>query len=123
MKIIINDRRKIFAIQEEFNTLFPYLKIEFFSRESKQGESSSKKPVKPDSTTLGECRTVHKKGHVTITSDMTVADLEQQFSDVYGLQIQLYRKSGKVWLGTTLTDAWTLEKQNRQGEALSKLAV
>ena len=30
MKIKISDDRKIFEIQEEFNRIFPYLKIEFF---------------------------------------------------------------------------------------------
>lgn len=123
MKITINDHRKIFAIQEEFTTAFPYLKIEFYSKANKQGGASSKKMVKHSSKTLGECRTIHKKGLVTITPEMTVADLEKQFSDVYGLQVQLFRKSGKVWLETTVTDYWTLDVQNRQGEALSKMVV
>jgi hypothetical protein len=50
---------------------------------------------------------------------MTVAELEQQFSDVYGLSVQIFRHSGKAWLETTVTDKWTLEKQNEQGKALS----
>jgi hypothetical protein len=33
--------------------------------------------------------------------------------------VQVFRKSGKVWLETTVTDGWTLEEQNLQGEALS----
>ena len=54
---------------------------------------------------------------------MTVVDLEQSFSDVFGLGVQIFRKSGKVWLETTVTDGWTLDEQNRQGEALSKVIV
>jgi hypothetical protein len=50
---------------------------------------------------------------------MSVAELEQQFSDVYGLSVQIFRQSGKAWLETTVTDKWTLEKQNEQGKALS----
>ncbi len=123
MKLLINDRRKIFAIQEEFNNMFPYLKIEFFSKPSKPGGASAKKLVKHSSKTLGECRTIHTKGTITITPYMTVTDLEQAFNDVYGLDVQILRKSGKVWLETTVTDGWTLEEQNRQGEALSKIAV
>lgn len=119
----INDNRKIFAIKEEFNTVFPYLKLEFFSKPAKIAGISSIKLVKHNSTTLGECRTIHNVGSITITGQMTVADLEQNFSDVYGLGIQIFRKSGKVWLETTVTDGWTLEEQNRQGEALSRIAV
>lgn len=123
MKVTINDKRKIFAIQEEFNQLFPYLKLEFFSKPHKPGGATAKKFVKHNSKTLGECRTVHNKGQITITPQMTVTDLEQRFSDVYGLGVQVFRQSGKVWLETTVTDKWTLEEQNRQGEALSKISA
>jgi hypothetical protein len=123
MKLLINDRRKIFAIQEEFNNMFPYLKIEFFSKPNKPDGALARKLVKHGSKTLGDCRTVHMKGTVTITPSMTVADLERAFSDVYGLGVQVFRQSGKVWLETTVTDGWTLEEQNRQGEALSKTVV
>ena len=123
MKITINDRRKIFAIQEDFNKLFPYLKIEFFSKPHKAGGASAKKLIKHGSKTLGECRTVHSAGSITITPQMTVTDLEQNFADVYGLSTQVFRKSGKTWLETTVTDGWTLDEQNKQGEALSKSGV
>ena len=72
---------------------------------------------------MGECRSVHKKGIITITPNMTVVDLEQRFNDVYGLGVEVFRKSGKVWLETTVTDGWTLEEQNLQGEALSKISA
>lgn len=123
MKVIINDKRKIFAIQEEFNKLFPYLKLEFFSKPHKPGGANGKKFIKHNSKTLGECRTIHNKGQITITPQMTVSDLEQRFGDVYGLGVQVFRQSGKVWLETTVTDNWTLEEQNSQGEALSKISA
>ncbi|MBL7902798.1 MAG: hypothetical protein JNK73_12440 [Bacteroidia bacterium] len=120
MKISINDHRKIHAIQDEFNEVFPYLKIEFFSKPHASGGPSSKKMMKSSSKTLGECRTIHNKGSITISPEMTVDELEQRFMDVYGLSIQVFRKSGKVWLETTITDGWTLEKQNEQGKELSE---
>ena len=119
MKITINDHRKIFAIQKEFSEMFPYLKLEFFSKPHTKGGSSPKELMKPSSKLLGECRTIHNKGVITITPQMTVANVEQGFSDVYGLSVQVFRKSGTTWLETTVTDNWTLEKQNKQGEELS----
>jgi hypothetical protein len=119
MKIIITDRRKIFAIQREFNEMFPFLKLEFHARASKTNVAASLKIVKESSKTLGECRTIHNMGVLTITPAMSVKDLEQHFRDVYGLSVQILRKSGKVWLGTTVTDNWTLKEQNEQGELLS----
>lgn len=120
MKITINDNRKISVLQEEFNTVFPYLKIEFFSRPHLSGKGSAKQYLTHNSKTLGECRTIHNKGELIINSQTTVADLEQNFRKLYGLGVQVFRKSGRVWLETTVTDNWTLEEQNRQGEALSK---
>ena len=122
MNVAINDQRKIFAIQEEFNEVFPYLKLEFFSKPHSACIGSPKKLIKHSSKTLGECRTIHNKGIITIVPQMTVCDLEQNFSNVYGLGVQIFRKSGKAWLETTVTDGWTLEMQNAQGLELSKSA-
>lgn len=119
MKITINDHRKVFAIQKEFNTILPYLKLEFFGKPSKNGAASSRKLIEHPSKTIGECRVIHNKGSLTITPSMTVADLEQAFSDIYGISVQVFRKSGKAWLETSVTNNWTLEEQNKQGEALS----
>lgn len=119
-KILINDHRKIFAIQEDFHNMFHCLKIEFYSKPSKVGASSSKKIIKHPTKTLGECRVIHNKGTLTITPGMTVAELERNFDDVYGLLVNIFRKSGNAWLDTSLTGNWTLEQQNKLGEELSK---
>ena len=121
MNIVIDDNRKISEIQEEFNSLFPYLKIEFFSSMHKPGCASAKVFLKHGSKTLNECRSIHKRGKITIIPAMTVNELEQTFGNKYGLGIQVFRKSGKVWLETTVTDSWTLKEQNNQGEELSRV--
>ncbi|MBI4930386.1 MAG: hypothetical protein HY841_06465 [Bacteroidetes bacterium] len=120
MKILINDHRKIYAIQKEFSKIFPYLKLQFFGKPHKVGAPSSKKIMKHPSKTIGQCRVIHNKGKLTITPTMSVSDLEQGFSDVYGLSVQVFRQSGRVWLKATATDDWTLESQNRQGKELSE---
>jgi hypothetical protein len=119
MRILISDKRKIFSIQKEFSQMFPFLKLEFFAKSSKQGGMSSNRVVREPAKTLGECRTIHNSGSLTITPGMTVKDLEQNFRDIYGLTVQILRKSGKAWLGTTVTDGWSLKEQNEQGESLS----
>jgi hypothetical protein len=118
MNIKISDDRKISTIQREFNNLFPYLKLEFFKK-MPNGESSSKNLLRDPSLTIGACRKIHTAGKLSITSEMTVTDLEGAFSKIYGLSVQVFRKSGKVWLETSVTDHWTLDLQNKQGESLS----
>ena len=113
MKININDKKKISSIQKEFSQAFPYLKIEFFSKPHSVGSPSSKKTMKPSTKTIGECRTVHSSGTITISPKTTAAELEQNFLDIFGLSVQVFRKSGNAWLETTVTDSWSLEKMER----------
>jgi len=120
MKLVINDHRKIFAIQEDFNKLFPYLKLEFYSKPPGIGVGSSNKLVKRSSKTLGEYRIIYNKGKLTVTSQMTSSEIVENFRDIYGLTVKIFRKSGKAWLETTVTGKWTLEEQNLRGEELSK---
>jgi len=119
MKIAINDHRKIFAIQEAFTEKFPFLKLEFFAKPHKQSGASPKKLMNHSGKTLGECRTIHNAGTITITGSMTAGELEQRFADVYGLSVQVFRRSGNMWLETTVTDSWTLDQQNAEGESFN----
>lgn len=119
MKITISQDRTFFDIQEEFSKVFPYLKIEFFKKKPKQGEQFEQKQVKYKSKTLAEYSTTAGNGNIIITPKMTVANLEKSFNNEYGLKIKVYRNSWRVWLEATVTDGWTLEEQNKQGEALS----
>ena len=123
MKIVITDNRKIQQLQEQFSAAFPFLKLEFFSKPHKPGAGTAARLRKPVDKTIGECRRKTNRGHLNIDPDMTVAELEQRFRDTYGLNVQVFRKSGKVWLETTVTDGWTLDEQNRQGEMLSSLVL
>lgn len=116
MKIAINNHRKIFAIQEEFNTAFPNLKLEFYSKPHQSSGSSEKEFIKHSSKTLGECRTIHEDGNITITPNMTVINLEENFRNIYGLGVQVFKKSGNTWLETIETNGLTLDAQNKQGE-------
>jgi hypothetical protein len=119
MNIVINDKKTIAELQNEFSTAFPYLKLEVMVKPPKLGGAHPAKVVKHANTTLAECRVQHTKGTLTVTPQTTVADLTQDFSDVFGLAVRVKRKSGKYWLHTTITDFWSLEEQNKQGEALS----
>lgn len=120
MKTEINNHRKIYGIQEEFHSLFPYLKIEFYGKPSKEGGPQTEKIVEKSSKTIGDCRNTHNDGIITVTPNMTVGELESTFSNVYGLKVSILRKSGKSWLETALTNGWTLEEQNSQGKTLSE---
>jgi hypothetical protein len=123
MEIMINEHKKIQAIQDEFSANFPYLRLEVYANVKQADGTIGKRVVHDTGKTLAECRTVHGKGRISISPGMTVNNLERNFRDVFGVKVQVLRKSGRAWLETTLTDGWTLEEQNRQGEELSRPAA
>ncbi len=111
----ITDNKTIKAIQVEFNTKFPYLKLEFYAHEHEEQEGSPDRDKLADTFTIGNARTQMNEGDLSIHANQKVSTLEQNFHDIYGLNVQVFRKSGDVWLQTTATDHWTLHKQNEKG--------
>lgn len=120
MILSINKNHTIADVQRNFTELFPYLKVQFFKKQHKQFEGSHKKEVLPDSVPLSKLNA--SEGSISITGDLTVGDLEKLFSTEFGLNAQVFRKSGNSWLETTVTDNWTLKKQNEEGKELSELS-
>ncbi len=120
MILNLYEHASIASLQKEFNSVFPYLKIEFFTQSHEKGKGSPRSQLIDVALNLGAYR---KKGKndvgITIHEDQTVAEVEKLFQDSFGLSVQVFRKSGKLWLETTMTDDWTLKKQNEQGKELS----
>lgn len=111
-ELIITDDHKIEDLQKDFTTHFPFLKIEFYAKAHKTGEGNVINERLDASLSIGQVRNVHESGHVSMHGNLKVSTLEQAFHDVYGLNVQVFRKSGNIWLQTTATDNWTLSEQN-----------
>lgn len=115
MNIKIHASRPLAEIKEEFSMMFPYLKLEFFRLPHRDLEPTSKKAMIKGSPVVGEVRELDYDGELEITSGMKVDELENSFRDDFGLNVQVFRKSGHVWLETSSTDKMTLEEQNMLG--------
>lgn len=120
MNIHIKDNLTVSDIQKEFEEKFPYLKLVFFKKPHKDHEGNAKKDLLNSNTKLTNI--LHKNGKITFDETIAVNELEQLFKDHFGLNVQVFRKSGKSWIETTVTDSWTLKKQNDQGKELSELS-
>lgn len=118
--MIISDDKKLMELQKEFRTKFPYLKIEFYSQHHETGEGSDVNTLIDSNKTIGESRRVHNEGDLSINGHLKVGNFEQAFFDKYGLNVQVFRKSGGTWLQTTATDDWTLTEQNTRAERYVK---
>jgi len=113
MEITINDHRKIFAVQEEFSQTFPFLKLEFYEKPHQSDGKSFAEHTVGSSKTLGECRTMHTEGTLHITPGMSVTELEENFADIHGLTVRVFRKSGNGWIESS-SNMTSLEKQNEE---------
>ncbi len=120
MKLHIDDSKTIKEIQDEFLDVFKFIKIEFFTKPHKTGESSTKKDLIENTKKLGDIRTIHNEGDIIITKDMLVSDVENTFENTFGVHVQVFRKQNNVWLLTTNTDGWTLAKQIETAEEMDK---
>jgi len=60
-----------------------------------------------------------EEGELDIPDTLTVGELENLFMDRFGLSVQVFRRSGNLWLETTMTDNWTLKQQNDHGKEIS----
>lgn len=120
MSIAINGSRKLYEIQNDFNAVFPYLKIEFFKAPHKIGESNTKNQLHDLNKAVSDCRMKNAEGFIEFNELTTVGELEARFYDDFGLSAQVFRKSGNVWLETSATDSWTLRQQNEEGAELSR---
>jgi len=113
--MIISDRKTLKDISQAFHQMFPGLKLEFYATSHATGEGSPKQERLSGEKHLSEVRTVHTEGDLSVDPEMSVNQFEQLFAERYGLNAQVFRRSGNLWMQTTSTDSWSLAQQNRKG--------
>ncbi len=114
--MIITDNKTLFDVKREFSQKFPYLKLEFYAKEHKEGEGSEDQLKIDGDLTIGSISSTHEEGDLSINGHLKVGTFERMFFEKYGLNVQVFRKSGTIWLQTIKTDDWTLAEQNSRGE-------
>ena len=118
MKIKISADTKFNDVQEKFTEVFPFLKVEFYQEKYSENEVSTKDRIFPDKIISDQVK-IFKEGSMDITSSRTVAALEKEFYEKFGITMQVSRKSGNIWIETSKTDDRTLESQNDLGKTMS----
>ena len=120
MNLIINNRRRISDLQKDFSEAFPFLKIEFFTKAHAYKSVNERGDIITGDKPIGSIRTNNQDGVIELIETRTVAEFEDQLRIQFGLFAQVFRKSGNVWIETSLTDEWTLGIQNKEGYELSR---
>jgi hypothetical protein len=118
--ISIDSKQTIAILQKNFNKSFPFLKIEFFREPCIKGKGNSKDKMITTNEVISRLQKKKQYGKISFTNQTMVRELEENFLDKFGICMQVFRKSGNVWLETTSTDDWTLEQQNEQGKSIAQ---
>lgn len=112
----IDEGKSVGGFQKDFTTLFPFLKIEFFKPLLNPSDSKNYKtgpllasnfPLSKDSIS------------VNLSPSTTVAQLKAIVLEKTGILCLVYRKSGSLWIETSLTEDWSLERQNHEAELMN----
>jgi hypothetical protein len=122
MYLRIAPTRLVTEIQKEFNAKFPFLRLEFFQNRPTVRPGYSVKKLITHNGKIGDVQSAIIDGELPIADDMKVGELERIFKDQFGLITQVFRRSGNLWLETTMTDSWTLGQQNEHGKEISTVS-
>jgi len=118
MKITINNKRKIAGVQDDFSSLFPFLKLEFYAKPHTKSGAPAEGFVK-NNRMLSECRTNPEEGEITVSEHMTAGELKERFMDVYGLGVEVLRKAGEAWLPVSSDGVHSLTEENQDAKKAS----
>jgi hypothetical protein len=121
MELHMKDSSTLGDIQAEFSQEYPFLKMDFLKPvKDRLGWMTGMEKILPGEKIFPFYRNT-SINTVHIQSDKTVIQLIKEMEGLLGIKVMVQRKSGKVWIETTLTTDWTLEQQNNEGKFLSEI--
>ena len=118
MKLQINKGSSLKNIQKQFNACYPFLKIEFFKK-IPANQPLYKAELVSVTESLKYLDGLYEGGVIDVSKKRKVFEVERDFEKLLGLPAIVFRKSGNVWVETTLTNDWPLEEQNEEGKQIS----
>lgn len=113
----IQGNKVIGEVQQEFNGYFPYLRIEFYRQ--RLGDEKGGIEKLNAGQKLQFLNGSSAKISIHIDKNDRITSLKEQFNK-FGIGVVIFRKAGRVWVETTLTEDWTLDRQNTEGELFSR---
>ena len=105
-------------VQQAFFRHYPHLKLVFFIDRNKDNLLRADERIQNLNLTIGSIREITYDGYIQIEPSMTVLQVEKAFWDSFGLEVQIFRKSGRNWLMTFNSDLWSLEEQDKKAEEM-----
>lgn len=121
MIITIEPQKKLTEISNAFSKVYPFLKLEFFSRPHDWLESSDWTQIINKNMTVAEANNnQNNSGYIEIHYWQKTGIVELKFLKQFNLSVQIYRKLNDHWIQTSGSDDLSLEEQNESGMLSSK---
>jgi hypothetical protein len=108
MILRIDDNKSIADLQDKFEQCFPGLKIEFYYRSHNWLEDTLSKFQVPSDCLVGDIRNIHSQGILEIKSWFLKGKVEQDFKELFDLNVQIFRFKNHKWEHTIKSDQLTL---------------
>ena len=112
MLLNIHDNLLLEDIQDQFSDSFPSLKIEFYRHAHHRKEGSTQQDQIDAKTRVSDIRKRHNPGVLLLKSTDTTYHVESMFKDIFGLNVQIFRKGKNGWIQTIPTDNYSLQQQS-----------
>lgn len=95
----------------QFSEHFPFLRLALY-----EGNGVKKRAANDSDPAL-------KNGNISVEisfeKSFKVRDFIDLLEKALGWKVQILRSSGKLYIETSVTDQWTLDRQNQEGAELS----
>ena len=111
MSMTVNPNTTVNELMCQFSEHFPFLRLALY-----EGVGSKKRAATENDFALkfGE-----KSVEIKFESTAKVRDFIDYLEQILGWKVQILRSSGKLYIETSVTDQWTLDRQNQEGAELS----
>jgi hypothetical protein len=117
MKLPIVPNMTIAYLNETFRFFYPNLKLVFFKKSFLTNvRLAENNRITNENIALNDLNEEIPKGEINIADKISTANFETDFREKFGLHVQVFRRSGNLWLLTTLSDAHSLQEQEVQAE-------
>ena len=109
MILQIHDNLLVSDIKERFSNSFPCFKIEFYDMPHHNKKENLEKYRINSEKRIGEIRNNRNEGFLEIKSWYTVKQIEKNFSELFGLNIQIFKKENGRWIRNHNADKLSLQ--------------
>jgi hypothetical protein len=113
MLLKIERNMTIDQVNHNLHTKFPYLKLVFFKQANNNEEDNSENRITALYTPLIDIYPNLRNALINLNGNLQVRNLETKINEITGARVQVFRRSGNVWLETLTTDNKTLADLNK----------